>query len=646
MRKGEAISLRKEKMEKRRNKKKNNLIVLIIVSLFLFAAIADAGARRGCCSRHDGVEKYTCWHGGIGYRCGDGTSLSATCDPYYAECSEYTSPQVVTKKTTSITATSATLEGNLDSTGAPIALEPNHSGSISCQVWFEYGTTTSYGRSTTKRSKSSSGTFSKPISGLSPGTTYHFRAVATSGVGTDYGSDMSFETSTPTPTPTPELTPSPTPSQSPASDVIQVIDNETLRIGAFNIQVFGKSKASKPEVMDVLADIIRTYDIVAIQEIRDKDQTALPQLVDLVNSKGVHYNYVVGPRLGRSASKEQYAFIYNNRTVNLNGTAWTYPEPNGTDPFHREPYIAAFQAVNGSFDITLIVIHTDPDEATEEIYALDAVLNHTKSAYPDEQDFIILGDLNADCSYFDEDSNCSICGSDYFWCINNSIDTTTSTTNCTYDRIIITEGAVSDYTGDSGVLRYDIVYNLTEEETKAVSDHYPIYAEFYCAGDIITPEKEGSLIPTTGPITPTPTPTATLFEKIEGLTAIMVVGGSWENWDADMENDGPVILIMYLDARGELIIDENAEKVPISADVKLYAGDSFLDPYDKLVFSAHYTEDEIIFGLISPSIRIPKEEISVNPSTDYMYGAVEVTIYTPAQGSFADRCDFIQLYEE
>ena len=165
-------------------------------------------------------------------------------------------------------------------------------------------------------------------------------------------------------------------------------------------------------------------------------------------------------------------------------------------------------------------------------------------------------------------------------------------------------------------------------------DNYPLMMRF------------GNYIASASTPTPTPTPTATLFEKIEGLTAIMVVGGSWENWDADMENDGPVILIMYLDARGELIIDENAEKVPISADVKLYAGDSFLDPYDKLVFSAHYTEDEIIFGLISPSIRIPKEEISVNPSTDYMYGAVEVTIYTPAQGSFADRCDFIQLYEE
>ena len=764
-------------MERRKNEKKNVLIVLIIVSLFLFAVIADAGARKGCCSRHDGVEKYTCSHGGIGYRCGDGTSLSATCDPYYAECSEYTSPQVVTKKATSITATSATLEGNLDSTGAPIASERSHSGSISCQIWFEYGATTSYGSSTTKESTSSSGTFSEHISSLSPGTTYHFRALSTSGVGTDYGSDMSFETPTPTPTPIP--------SQPPITEGTLSIDNETLRIGAFNIQVFGKSKAAKQEVMDVLAKIIRTYDVVAIQEIRDKDQTALPTLVNLVNANGSQYEYIVGPRLGRTSNKEQYAYIYNNQTVNLNGTPWTYPEPNGTDPFHREPYIAAFRAVNGSFDATFLVIHVDPDEATAEINALDAVVNYTKGEYPDEQDFIVMGDLNADCSYFDEDSNSSMSGSNYYWCINNSIDTTTSATDCTYDCIIISSPAVPDYTGISGVFRYDLVYNLTEDETRAVSDHYPIYAVFYCDGDIDTPEKGGSLsvnssplgatiyldgsykgktprtitevspddhtikltlegyydwstsvnaktseisyvhatltpipttgtisvhsspsgatikldefigppittphtftmvspghykfelslegyydwstsvnakagetsyvhatltpIPTTGPITPTPTTTATLFEKIEGLTAIRVGGGFWDNWDADMENDGPVIYIVYLDARGDSITDDSTEMMPISADVKLYAGDSFSGPYDKLVFSAHYTEDEIILGSIFPDIHIPKEEISVDPSTDYWRGAVEVTIYTPSQGSFADRYDYIRLYEE
>ena len=77
-------------------------------------------------------------------------------------------------------------------------------------------------------------------------------------------------------------------SPTPAATLPDNIDssNETLRIGAFNIQVFGVTKASKPEVMDVLADIIRTYDVIAIQEIRDASQTALPALVDLANSDG------------------------------------------------------------------------------------------------------------------------------------------------------------------------------------------------------------------------------------------------------------------------------------------------------------------------------------------------------------------------
>ena len=244
------------------------------------------------------------------------------------------------------------------------------------------------------------------------------------------------------------------------SDLDQLNDNETLRLGAFNIQIFGKSKAAKPEVMEVLGKIIRTYDIVAIQEIRDISQTALPALVDVVNANSsTPYDYVVSERLGRTSSKEQYAYIYNNQTVELTGTPHTYPEPNGTDPFHRQPYIASFRALNGNFDVTLITIHTDPDEATDEINALDGVVKYVQSTHPDEQDFIVMGDLNADCRYFDEDSDSTMSGSDYYWCINNSVDTTTKSTDCTYDRIIITNPTLPDLVGGGGVMFLDLTLN-------------------------------------------------------------------------------------------------------------------------------------------------------------------------------------------
>ena len=161
------------------------------------------------------------------------------------------------------------------------------------------------------------------------------------------------------------------------------------------------------------------------------------------------------------------------------------------------------------------------------------------------------------------------------------------------------------------------------------------------------PTSEPTATQTSTPtLTPSPTPTAIPFEKIEGLIAIRVGGGTWDNWDADMENDGPVIDIVYLDAKGDIITDKSTKKMPISADVKMYAGESSRAPKTKMVFSGHYTEEQIILGSIYPEIRIPKEEISVNPSVDYWCGAVEVTIHTPQQGSFADKRDFIELYEE
>jgi len=260
--------------------------------------------------------------------------------------------------------------------------------------------------------------------------------------------------------------------------------NETLRIGAFNIQVFGVSKASKPEVMDVLADIIRTYDIIAIQEIRDASQIALPALVDLVNADGSQYSYVVSERLGRTTSKEQYSYIFNTDAVELTSSPQTYPEPNGTDPFHREPYIASFRALGGNFDAIFIVLHADPEEATAEINGLGAVVTYAQSTYPEEQDFIVMGDLNADGSYFDEDGVSTMSGSEYYWLIDDSVDTTTKSTDYTYDRIIVTDSAVSDLSGDSGVFRYDLEYGLTLDETVAVSDHYPVYVDIWCGRDV------------------------------------------------------------------------------------------------------------------------------------------------------------------
>jgi endonuclease/exonuclease/phosphatase family metal-dependent hydrolase len=253
--------------------------------------------------------------------------------------------------------------------------------------------------------------------------------------------------------------------------------SDTITIASFNIQVFGKTKASKTDVMSILANTISRFDIVAIQEIRDKSGTAIKKLEEAIDATGSDYTVIIGPRLGRSSSKEQYAFIYRTETVEPIGNLYTYPEPNGTDPFYREPFIGEFKAKSGNFDFILITVHTDPDEATEEIRALNNVLIQAKTHYPKEDDFIILGNLNADCDYYKESQHNPIIGTT--WLIPNTADTTVKDTVCTYDRIIITNQVVEDYTGIAKVFRFDEKYHMSPEMAAKVSDHYPVYAVFF-----------------------------------------------------------------------------------------------------------------------------------------------------------------------
>ena len=68
---------------------------------------------------------------------------------------------------------------------------------LGANVSWQYGTTTSYGASTTAVSSSTLGlseTVTLPLGGLAPNTTYHVRAVAASALTTAYGRDVSFTT--------------------------------------------------------------------------------------------------------------------------------------------------------------------------------------------------------------------------------------------------------------------------------------------------------------------------------------------------------------------------------------------------------------------------------------------------------------------
>jgi len=86
---------------------------------------------------------------------------------------------------------------NLDSTSVTVTGTVNPNG-LSTIVVFQYGMTTSYGSQVTAIQSPVIGTsevgLSASITGLSPGTTYHYRVVATNSMGTTNGADKTFMT--------------------------------------------------------------------------------------------------------------------------------------------------------------------------------------------------------------------------------------------------------------------------------------------------------------------------------------------------------------------------------------------------------------------------------------------------------------------
>ncbi len=123
---------------------------------------------------------------GVEYSCNQASVSSEKAILFSAGPSE---PSVTTGGATSVSSTSATLNGTVN---------PNRS---STTVTFEYGTTTSYGSTVSAAQSPITGASSQGVSagvaGLKAGTTYHFRVKATNSLGTNYGGDKSFTTATP-----------------------------------------------------------------------------------------------------------------------------------------------------------------------------------------------------------------------------------------------------------------------------------------------------------------------------------------------------------------------------------------------------------------------------------------------------------------
>ncbi len=163
-------------------------------------ATASAGAgtaASGVTAPLTGLQPGTTYH----YRL-VATSVNGTTNGLDATFTTASPPAAITGAASAITTTGATVAGSINPNGAATSYH------------FEYGTSVKYDQSTATASAGAGTTASgvtAPLTGLQPGTTYHYRLVATSVNGTTNGLDATVKTaSVPPPPPPPPPPPAPT----------------------------------------------------------------------------------------------------------------------------------------------------------------------------------------------------------------------------------------------------------------------------------------------------------------------------------------------------------------------------------------------------------------------------------------------------
>ena len=254
--------------------------------------------------------------------------------------------------------------------------------------------------------------------------------------------------------------------------LIQVNTFGNLVICSWNLCNLGKSK-SESEI-EYIANTLKTYDIIAIQEVvaGEGGADAVARLAEALNRKGSKWDYSISDPTTSSAYKtERYAFIWKTSNASKLGDAWLEKQYNLE--IDREPYFATFQSEGKVF--TLVNFHaiTKSRQPETEI----KYFKFLPAEYP-SLNLIFTGDFNCPQSHsvFNPLKKMgykpSLIGQKTSLrqkCIND--DCLASE----FDNIFYNTAKVNYL--KSGVVRFFNSFNSLKE-ARTISDHIPIWFEF------------------------------------------------------------------------------------------------------------------------------------------------------------------------
>jgi hypothetical protein len=286
------------------------------------------------------------------------------------------------------------------------------------------------------------------------------------------------------------------------SNIPGKLTDHNLLIGTWNIRALSKvypeweenpdSPKRNLRALAYIAEVIRQFDVVAIQEVK-RDTTGIRMLLD--NFLGSHWGLIISDVSGGSGGNtERLAYIYDQRRVQPSGLAGEIVLPptetgDPADQFARTPYIVGFKSGDESF--SLLTAHIKygqiPEDRLPELKALAKYIaveirNRAKTMEAEETNLIVLGDFNiderGDNPLFQSFISTGLWVPPQLWSLRSAFGKTPKY----YDNIAWFMGDLRlNFNNRAGVIDFSgaIYQDLTLSSMSfRMSDHFPLWVEF------------------------------------------------------------------------------------------------------------------------------------------------------------------------
>ncbi|QDS92755.1 hypothetical protein FF011L_15040 [Roseimaritima multifibrata] len=252
-----------------------------------------------------------------------------------------------------------------------------------------------------------------------------------------------------------------------------------VRIASWGLGGFNEEKAAKPHVMDLLARVLRTFDVIAIQQLTGRERDLLPRIIEHVNRTGRRYDFLIGPPAARGSNpygaEEQLAFVFDTEKIVTDRSQFYTVDDPGQALTH-DPIVGWFRVVGPSPDkawtFTLVNVRIEVEAARREVAALPAVYTAVSQDGRNEDDTLLIGLFQADDAYL-----LPTLGESRMVAAVEATPTDIFGRHQT-QNLLIPRGATTEFLGGAGIVNFLRIHNLTLAECEELTPNLPIYAEF------------------------------------------------------------------------------------------------------------------------------------------------------------------------